>query len=90
MEEIFKNNVPVQSEASVLAVKQYNPSTHDVFDKIKRPDKTVYEAILDSNGDEMTDADGNVQYRQKTVLVNRVAVSMQQTYACWETKKRFL
>lgn len=78
MEEIFKNNVPVQSEASVLAVKQYNPSTHDVFDKIKRPDKTVYEAILDSNGDEIKDDEGKVQYKTKTVLVNRVAVSMQQ------------
>lgn len=78
MEEIFKNNVPLQSEASVLAVKQYNPSTHDVFDKIKRPDKTVWKPTLDANGDEIKDDEGNVKLNPTTVTVNRVAVSMQQ------------
>lgn len=74
---ILRDNQPIQSQESVKAVEQFNPDTHKVMKTAYRPDKTIYKPILDQNGDQI-EIDGEPQFRQTTVFVNRVPISMQK------------
>lgn len=80
MEEIIKilqDNTPTQSQESLLAVEQYNTATHKVMQTQYRVNKTIYKPILDANG-EQVEINGEPQFRQHTVFVNRVPISMQK------------
>src|SRR5690554_939817 len=90
-EEILKildDNTPEQGEASLLAVQQYNPDTHDVMNRQKRRDKTVYKPRLNSSGDPILDADGKPVLNASLEPVNRVAVAMQQLIV--SSRKQFM
>lgn len=86
--KILEDNTPEQSEASLLAVQQYNPDTHDVMNKQKRRDKTVYKPSLNSSGDPILDADGKPVLNESLEPVNRVAVAMQQLIV--SSRKQFM
>lgn len=80
MEEIIKilqDNTPTQSQESLLAVEQYNTATHKVMQTQYRANKTIYKPILDANG-EQVEVNGEPQFRQHTVFVNRVPIPMQK------------
>lgn len=80
MEEIIKilqDNTPTQSQESLLAVEQYNTATHKVMLPQYRENKTIYKPVLDANGDQV-EINGEPQFRQHTVFVNRVPISMQK------------
>lgn len=80
MEEIIKilqDYTPTQSQESLLAVEQYNTATHRVMQTQYRANKTIYKPVLDANGDQI-EVNGEPQFRQSTVFVNRVPISMQK------------
>ena len=80
MEEIIKilqDNTPTQSQESLLAVEQYNSATHKVMQTQYRANKTIYKPVLDANGDQV-EINGEPQFRQHTVFVNRVPIPMQK------------
>lgn len=72
--QLLKDNIPTQSEQSVLSVEQYNPDTHNVMNKSKRKDKTVYKPVLDQHGN-ATDEEP----RASLEPVNRVPIAFQKT-----------
>lgn len=76
--DVLKLYAPKLPDAYNKAMAQYNPKTHDVMSVVKRPNKEIYEPILDTNGDEVIDDNGEVQYQKKSVEVNRVAIPMQK------------
>lgn len=86
--KILEDNTPEQSEASLLAVQQYNPDTHDVMNNQKRRDKTVYKPSLNSSGDPILDTDGKPVLNASSEPVNRVAVAMQQLIV--SSRKQFM
>lgn len=86
--KILEDNTPEQSEASLLAVQQYNPDTHDVMNTQKRKDKTVYKPTFNSAGDPILNDEGKAILNPYLEPVNRVAVSMQQTIV--STRKHFM
>lgn len=86
--KILEDNTPEQGESSLLAVQQYNPDTHDVMNRQKRRDKTVYKPSLNSSGDPILDADGKPVLNASLEPVNRVAVAMQQLIV--SSRKQFM
>jgi SPP1 family phage portal protein len=60
-----------------LYVSQFDPSKHDIFDKIKRPDKLVKEDIPEKEK-ETIGYTGGEKERTKTVPVARIALAIQK------------
>lgn len=76
--EILELYTPKRVNGSEEAIKQYNPETHDIFDKVKRKDKQIEKPVIGVDGTQMLDNYGNGLTTKETVPVNRVAIPMQK------------
>lgn len=77
--ELLKDNIPQQSKESVTSVSQFNPDTHNVMDKVKRKDKTVYKPVLNAYGNPELDDDMQPKLQASLEPVNRVPIAFQKT-----------
>lgn len=77
--ELLKLYTPKLPSAYSKFMSEYEPREHNVMKPSHRPDKDIYEPVMDANGDEMLDDEGNVIMQKKIVPVNRVAIPMQKS-----------